>query len=80
MPLPQVVSHTIQAVTANDLVQLAVRRESNGDIVTTSYWALKDGGGNVVGSGQYSLELSGAALTSLVNFINTHHVAGMNAQ
>lgn len=80
MPLPQVVSHTIQAVTASDLVQLVVRRDSTGNIITTSYWNLKDGSGNVVGNGQYSLELSGAALTALVNFINTHHVTGMNAQ
>lgn len=80
MPLPRVVSHTVQAVTASDITLISITRTAAGRVDATAHFDLKDAGGVVVDQGSFTTTLEGAPLTSLVNFINANFVPGMNAQ
>jgi hypothetical protein len=80
LPLPRVVSHTVQAVTASEIQQIVIRRKSDGTLQAVGYFDLKDGGGNVVGSDSVAVDLNGAQTTSIASFATSVLVPAMNAQ
>lgn len=83
-PLPQVVSHTIQAVTVADLMAINITRQTNGEggtaILATGVFDLKDGNGNIVDTGTVTVTLTAGQVTSLNSFSNAVLVPAMNAQ
>lgn len=80
MPLPRVISHTIQAVTANDIQQIVILRKSDNSLQAVGYFNLKDGSGNVVGNDSVAVDLNGAQTTSIGSFATSVLVPAMNAQ
>jgi hypothetical protein len=80
LPLPRVVSHTVQAVTASEIQQIVIRRKSDGTLQAVGYFDLKDGGGNVVGNDSVSVDLNGAQTSSIASFATSVLVPAMNAQ
>lgn len=81
MPLPQVVpTYTIQAVTVSDCNAVTVTPTGGGGFTFNATFNLRDAGGNIVGTRNVSVPLSGSPLTALANFITTNIVPVANAQ
>jgi hypothetical protein len=79
-PLPNVVSHTEQAVTANEIQQIVIRRKSDGSLQAVGYFDIKNGSGVVVRNDSVAVDLNGAQTTSIASFATSVLVPAMNAQ
>lgn len=80
MPLPSVVSYTIQAVTAADCQSILIVRRPDNGLKAIGTFALEDEGGNTVGTGTTSIDLSAGQTTSINSFVTSALVPAMNAQ